>query len=51
MKGLMGSLPPLNDLFKMAGMELPDYLKGKDIDHEEIESETNLTDADKSKEI
>jgi flotillin len=29
MKGMMGSLPPLNDLFKMAGMELPDYLKGK----------------------
>jgi flotillin len=29
MKGMMGSLPPLDDLFKMAGMELPDYLKGK----------------------
>jgi flotillin len=29
MKGMMGSIPPLNDLFEMAGMELPDYLKGK----------------------
>ena len=23
----MQSVPPLNDLFKMAGMELPSYLK------------------------
>ncbi len=28
--GLMGSVPPLQDLFKMAGMSLPDYLKGKE---------------------
>ena len=27
--GLMGSVPPLQDLFNMAGMELPSYLKGK----------------------
>ena len=27
--GLMGSVPPLQDLFNMAGMELPTYLKGK----------------------
>ena len=26
--GMMQSVPPLNDLFKMAGMELPTYLKG-----------------------
>ncbi len=26
--GLMGSIPPLDDLFKMAGMNLPSYLKG-----------------------
>ena len=26
--GMMGSVPPLQDLFKMAGMELPSYLKG-----------------------
>ena len=28
--GLMKSVPPLNDLFNMAGMELPSYLKGTD---------------------
>ncbi len=28
--GLMKSVPPLNDLFNMAGMNLPDYLKGKE---------------------
>ena len=27
--GLMQSVPPLEDLFKMAGMELPNYLKGE----------------------
>ncbi|MBQ6437563.1 MAG: flotillin family protein [Bacteroidales bacterium] len=27
--GMMGAVPPLQDLFKMAGMELPSYLKGK----------------------
>lgn len=26
--GMMKSVPPLNDLFKMAGMNLPSYLKG-----------------------
>ena len=26
--GMMGSVPPLDDLFKMAGMNLPSYLKG-----------------------
>jgi flotillin len=25
---MMKSVPPLEDLFKMAGMELPTYLKG-----------------------
>ncbi|MBQ0025019.1 MAG: flotillin family protein [Bacteroidales bacterium] len=26
--GMMGAVPPLDDLFKMAGMNLPNYLKG-----------------------
>ena len=26
--GMMKSVPPMDDLFKMAGMELPSYLKG-----------------------
>ena len=28
----MGSVPPLTDLFKMAGLELPSYLAGKAAD-------------------
>jgi len=27
--GMLKSLPPLEEIFRMAGMELPDYLKGK----------------------
>jgi flotillin len=27
--GLYGSVPPLQEMFNMAGMDLPDYLKGK----------------------
>ncbi|NLA25500.1 MAG: flotillin family protein [Bacteroidales bacterium] len=29
LSGMFGSIPPLQDLFQMAGMELPEYLKGK----------------------
>ncbi len=25
---MLGSLPPFDEMFQMAGMELPDYLKG-----------------------
>ena len=28
--GMMKTVPPLNDLFNMAGLELPTYLKGED---------------------
>ncbi len=40
--GMMNSVPPLNDLFNMAGMNLPEYLKGKDhpVDTEIIEEKT-----------
>ena len=34
--GLMGSVPPLQDLFKMAGMRLPEYMKGKDSPEEQV---------------
>ncbi len=38
--GLMKSVPPLEDLFKLAGMELPSYLKGKKAEEaEEIKEE------------
>lgn len=30
MKGMMGAIPPLDELFKQAGLQLPDYLKGKE---------------------
>ncbi len=30
LSGLMKTVPPLNDLFDMAGMNLPSYLKGED---------------------
>jgi flotillin len=29
LSGMLGSIPPFEELFKMAGMELPNYLKGK----------------------
>ncbi|OFX20398.1 MAG: flotillin [Bacteroidetes bacterium GWA2_31_9] len=29
LSGMLGSIPPFEDVFKMAGMQLPDYLKGK----------------------
>lgn len=32
--GMMKSVPPLNDLFNMAGLNLPSYLKGKPEKHE-----------------
>jgi flotillin len=34
LSGMLGSIPPFEELFKMAGMELPDYLKGKKIEIE-----------------
>ena len=30
LSGLYQSVPPLQDMFNMAGMELPEYLKGKE---------------------
>jgi flotillin len=29
LSGMLGSIPPFEELFKMAGLELPEYLKGK----------------------
>ncbi len=33
--GMMKSVPPLNDLFNMAGLNLPEYLKGKEKENTE----------------
>lgn len=38
--GMMGAVPPLDDLFKMAGMNLPSYLKGNQEQPEEVEEKT-----------
>ena len=35
--GMMKAVPPLDELFKMAGMELPSYLKGKAEDTQIVE--------------
>lgn len=37
--GMLGAIPPFEELFKQAGMELPDYLKGS--------QKTNLNETDK----
>lgn len=43
--GMMKTVPPLNDLFNMAGLNLPTYLKG-----EEIKEDIKINLEDKSKE-
>ncbi len=45
LSGMLGSLPPFDELFKQAGMELPSYLKGKNIEKQE-DNETEKEDAD-----
>ncbi len=35
--GMMQSVPPLEDLFKMAGMNLPSYLKGQPVEEQDAE--------------
>lgn len=50
--GMMKTVPPLNDLFNMAGLNLPDYLKGKNpeevkkILHEVKEKKAKLENKD-----
>jgi flotillin len=36
MQGLLGSIPPLDEVFKSAGLELPSYLKGQNKTEEDI---------------
>ncbi len=38
--GMMKTVPPLNDLFNMAGLNLPTYLKGNDVTNAEGEEKT-----------
>ena len=42
--GMYKSVPPLQEMFNMAGMQLPEYLKGKDVGSETSKSETDKSD-------
>ncbi|MFH1000506.1 MAG: SPFH domain-containing protein, partial [Bacteroidota bacterium] len=44
LQGMLGSIPPLDDIFKSAGMELPDYLKGKEKIQDVIPDDKKLHD-------
>ena len=46
LSGMLGSLPPFEDLFKMAGMELPDFMQGKKVTEEfnDVEEVTDEKD-------
>jgi len=41
LSGLYQSVPPLQDMFNMAGMQLPDYLKGKDVTEDQNQNDDN----------
>ena len=47
--GMMKTVPPLNDLFNMAGLNLPTYLKGADVENESKSAEER-TEKDETKE-
>ncbi|NOU60394.1 flotillin family protein [Marinifilum caeruleilacunae] len=44
MQGMMGSIPPMEELFKMAGMELPTYLGKKVEENKETVDFEDVTD-------
>ena len=48
--GMYKSVPPLQEMFNMAGMQLPEYLKGKDIVDAEAETETEKPSSKKKEE-
>jgi flotillin len=48
MQGLLGSIPPLDDVFKSAGMELPQYLKGK-VANDKEQQETKVPEIKQEK--
>ena len=43
------SVPPLQEMFNMAGMQLPEYLKGKDLDSEEVQEAIKKASTSKKK--
>ncbi|MDD3079052.1 MAG: SPFH domain-containing protein [Paludibacter sp.] len=40
--GMMKTVPPLNDLFNMAGLNLPNYLTGKKEDEKKVEGQDDV---------
>ncbi len=46
--GMYKSVPPLQEMFNMAGMQLPDYLKGKEIPTEDASAEKKSEDSSKA---
>ncbi len=48
--GMYKSVPPLQEMFNMAGMQLPEYLKGKDLTIEEESVSSKKTASTKKKE-
>lgn len=44
--GMMKTVPPLNDLFNMAGLNLPSFLKGPKDEEKTVVEESNKTDKD-----
>tara|TARA_R110002051_G_scaffold281538_1_gene343155 strand:+ start:5187 stop:6629 length:1443 start_codon:yes stop_codon:yes gene_type:complete len=47
--GMYKSVPPLQEMFNMAGMQLPEYLKGKDLDSEEVQDALKKSGSTKKK--
>jgi len=47
LSGMLGSIPPFEELFKMAGLELPDYLIGK----KEKELSDQISDIDPTEDM
>lgn len=45
--GMYKSVPPLQEMFNMAGMQLPEYLKGKDVETVEVEEKSSKKDENK----
>ncbi|MDO6817839.1 flotillin family protein [Zobellia sp. 1_MG-2023] len=48
--GMYKSVPPLQEMFNMAGMQLPEYLKGKDVTDESEAKDVNPVNSDEKKE-
>ena len=47
--GMYKSVPPLQEMFNMAGMQLPDYLKGKEIEAEDVKTINTKENQNKDK--